>query len=472
MEYHRAMEKLTFRSKIGYASAAFGDAAAYALINTFLMFFLTTVAKIPPAAAGAITIAGALWNTLINPIAGYLSDNAATKWGRRRPFMFLMAVPMAAALYMLFTAVDLIPQIRPFYYAAILLIFWTAYTSFFVPFLALGAEYTQDYNERTELRSYASIFNMTGNLAGMVLPSIFVAFLCERGFSQSGAWSVTGGVVGICAMLSIWITVKAAKSKDRPAPEGERYGLLRFKLRQIFGEYGQVLKLKPVKYLLFTSLFALICNSLFAADLVYYFTYNHGLSAGQISGMFLYRTIVCVLLILIVKKVSRLADKRTTLLLVFAVGAVSVTIARFTGVEGSLQLHIFIFFVAISTSLYWQLMPSIIYDVCEYDELESGKKRQGTIVSLQGLVEALATGIGVQLLGVILQIGGFDGSAEVQTERALQWVENSVTIVPACFLVLAFCALYRYPITKKRFEEIQRQLEEKKKKEAAAAQED
>ena len=89
--------------------------------------------------------------------------------------------------------------------------------------------------------------------------------------------------------------------------------------------------------------------------------------------MFLYRTIVCVLLILIVKKVSRLTDKRTTLLLVFAVGAVSVTIARFTGVEGSLQLHIFIFFVAISTSLYWQLMPSIIYDVCEYDELESGK---------------------------------------------------------------------------------------------------
>ena len=138
MAYHRAMEKLTFRSKIGYASAAFGDAAAYALINTFLMFFLTTVAKIPPAAAGAITIAGALWNTLINPIAGYLSDNAATKWGRRRPFMFLMAVPMAAALYMLFTAVDLIPQIRPFYYAAILLIFWTAYTSFFCSFFGLG----------------------------------------------------------------------------------------------------------------------------------------------------------------------------------------------------------------------------------------------------------------------------------------------------------------------------------------------
>lgn len=457
------MEKLTFRNKIGYGSAAFGDAASYAFINTFLMFFLTTVAGIAPAAAGTITVIGAVWNTIFNPVIGYLSDNARTRWGRRRPFMFVMSVPLAAALYMLFTAVDLVPQMKPFYYGAILMIFWTAYTGFFVPYLALGAEYTQDYNERTELRSYASIFNMTGNLIGMVLPSVFVAFLGRMGMSDAGAWSVTGAVVGICSMLSIWITVNAAEPKDPPSKKEPSHGLPKLKLRSIFGEYIQVLKLKPVKYLLFTSLFALICNSIFFADLVYYFTYNHGLSAGEISGMFLYRTIVCIILILIMKKISAVTDKRTALRMVFVIGAAAVTIARFTGVEGSVQLHIFVFFVAVSTSIYWQLMPAIIYDVCEYDELETGKQRQGAIVSLQGLVEALASGIGVQLLGIILQIGGFDGSAAVQTERALRWVENSVTIVPAVFLVLAFCALSCYPITKKRFEEIQRQLAEKKK---------
>ena len=154
------MEKLTFKNKIGYASAAFGDSASYAFINTFLLFFLTTVAGIEPAAAGTITIVGAVWNTLINPIIGYLSDNSATKWGRRRPFMLLMSLPLAASAYLLFTAVDLLPQVKAFYYGAVLIIFWSAYTGFFVPYLALGAEYTQDYDERTELRSYASLFNM------------------------------------------------------------------------------------------------------------------------------------------------------------------------------------------------------------------------------------------------------------------------------------------------------------------------
>lgn len=86
-----------------------------------------------------------------------------------------------------------------------------------------------------------------------------------------------------------------------------------------------------------------------------------------------------------------------------------------------------------------------------------GKERQGTIVSMQGLVEALAAGIGAQLLGIILQLGGFDGKAAVQTQEALAWVENSVTVIPAGFL-----ALYKYPITKKKFEEIQRKLQEKK----------
>ena len=62
------MKKLTIANKMGYASAAFGDSASYAIINTFLLFFLTTVAGIEPAAAGTIMIIGAVWNTLINPI--------------------------------------------------------------------------------------------------------------------------------------------------------------------------------------------------------------------------------------------------------------------------------------------------------------------------------------------------------------------------------------------------------------------
>ena len=107
--------KMTPMVKLGYASASFGDAATYSFVNTFLLFFLTTVAGIKPAAAGTIIIVGSVWNTIINPVIGYLSDNCASKWGRRRPFLAIMAPALGASAFMLFTALDIIPAlISPF----------------------------------------------------------------------------------------------------------------------------------------------------------------------------------------------------------------------------------------------------------------------------------------------------------------------------------------------------------------------
>lgn len=456
--------KMTPAVKLGYASASFGDSATYSFVNTFLLFFLTTVAGIEPAAAGTIIIVGSVWNTIINPIIGYLSDNCASIWGRRRPFLAVMAPALGASIFLLFTALDIIPAIKSLYYGAVLMIFWTAFTGFFVPHLALGAEYTQDYHERTDLRSYASILNMTGTLVGMVLPSLMADFFVERGLSLEAAWSCTGALVGITSTVSILITVRASKGRDLPCAREDRSVLPKLRMKELFGEYLEVIKLKPVIYLMLTSLFTLICNAMLSSDLMYYFTYNQKMDAKEISMMFLYKTVIAILLILVVKQVSRKTDKRTALMLDFIVGAAGITLMFFVGADTPVLLFVFMLFVTISTSIYWQLMPAIIYDVCEYDELETGHQRQGVIVSLQGLVEALAAGIGAQLLGIVLQLAGFDGNAAVQTETALKAVELSVTVLPAVFLVLAFVCMKKYPITKERFEEIQRKLAERKNK--------
>ena len=453
------------KGKLGYASAAVGDAACYMFVNTFLLFFLTTVAGIEPAAAGTITVIGAFWNALVNPIIGYMSDNSATKWGRRRPFIIIMAIPLAASTFMLFTAMDMIPLIKPLYYGAMTMIFWTAYTGFFVPYLALGAEYTTDYDERIELRSYASVFNIVGTLFGMVLPSIFADVLQQHGFTLSGAWSMTGAVVGIFSMVSLLITGWAAKGKDLDCRQEGRGALPHMNLKEIFGEYLQVLKLKPVQYLLFSALFALICNTMMSSDLMYFFTYNQGLTAVETSLMFLFRSMASIIVIMIVKKICAGRDKRSSLMGVYTVGGIALIVNKFISPDNMIELSIFVVLAVIAVTIYWQFMPAIVYDVCEYDELETGKQRQGAIVSLLSLVEAFAAGLGSQLLGIILQIAGFNGEAAVQSETAMLWIENCLTIVPVIFIALALLSLKKYPITKEKFAEIQRQLAERKAQE-------
>lgn len=457
-------EKLTTLGKLGYASAAVGDAACYMFVNTFLLFFLTTVTGIEPAAAGTITIIGALWNALISPIIGYLSDNSATKWGRRRPYIIIMSIPLAASTFLLFTALDMLPFIKPLYYGAMTMIFWTTYTGFFVPYLALGAEYTTNYDERTELRSYASAFNIVGTLFGMVLPSLFAELLQHHGFTLSGAWSMTGAIVGVFSMISLLITGWAAKSKDLDCRQEGRSPLPHINIKDIFSEYLEVIKLKPVQYLLFSALFALICNTMMSSDFMYFFTYNQGLSATETSLMFLFRSLMCIVIIMVVKRLSTGKDKRSSLMAVYAIGCAALLVNKLISPDNMPELCIFIVLSIIATTVYWQLMPAIVYDVCEYDELQTGKQRQGAIVSLLSLVEAFAAGLGSQLLGIILQFAGFTGEAAIQSETAMLWIENCLTIVPMVFLALALFFLNKYPITKENFAEIQRQLAERKAK--------
>ncbi len=458
------MNRLNFREKTGYSFAALGDSAAYMFIGTFLMFFLTTVAGLAPAVAGTITAIGAVWNSLFNPVMGYISDHAMTRWGRRRPFMFAFAFPLMIAVSLLFTTFDIPYGFKILYYSLGVIIFWTSYTGFFVPYLALGAEYTQDYNERTVLRSYASFFNLIGSVISMSLPTMMVELMQSRNISTQMAWSVTGIFIATAVFVSIMITVRSARHKDKYVPQAAE-DRQRVSIVKMFREYFQVLKLKPMKCLLFASLFFLTAYGMFMSDIVYYCTYNQGMSSGQISGILFFRAVISMTFIPFIAAICKKTDKRTGLILLIGLSAVLITVEKIAGVHGTFGMYVFIFCIAVGAAAYWQIMPAIIYDVCEYDQYTTGNQRQGTIVSLQGLVEAIASGIGTQMLGIILQLAGFDGAQQVQSAGALEWIENCTTFVPAIFMAASCYALYRYHITKAVFNEIKAELDKKKQQE-------
>lgn len=461
------MDKLTFRQKIGYSSAAVGDAVSYMFVTTFILFFLTTVAGLQPAIAGTLTAIGSIWDAVVNPIFGYLSDHARTKMGRRRPFMLGFCVPLFIVIVMLYTSVEFSYALKVVYYGFMVLAFWTAFTGFFVPYYALGAEYTQNYEERTLLRSYASFFNMIGTLFSMAMPPLMVEWFADAGMSTSRAWQVTAVFLAALTVASIIITVVISKDKDiceqkQSEPSDSDEAEERVGIADMFREYIQVLSLGPMKWLLATSLFYLIAYELIMSDFVYFMTYNLGFGGTGVSAGMVARCILCMAFIPVASKLCSMLDKRTGQLIVIAFGGAGLVAMRFVFLDNTVWLIVFIFFAAITTQTYWQIMPAIFYDVCEYDEYETGNRREGAILSVQGLVEAAASGLGAQILGLILQFAGFDGTAAVQTQTAQQWILNCTTWVPVIFLLLAGFALYKFPITRKVYNDIVDKLEERK----------
>ena len=478
---------LSFGAKCGYGSAAVGDAVSYMFVTTFVMFFLTTIAGIQPAVAGTLTGIAAVWDAFVNPVIGYISDNARTRWGRRRPFMIGFCPLIIICLVLLFTAVDMPYTVKVIYYGFMIIAFWTSFTGFFVPYYALGAEYTRDYDERSTLRSFASFFNMIGTLFSMAMPTMIVQLLSDSGLTEARAWQMTALFLGIVTAVSIVITFFASKDrdvcsegpgacsespdimeKDRDSREAGDTEVAKpaaretLSLRKMFGEYLEVLKLGPMRWLLLTSLFYLTGYGMIMSDLVYLLTFNLGFSGSEVSLAMVVRSLIIIVFIPVINKLATATDKRTAQMAILVFGIAGIIGMRFMDVSVPAVLAVFIFITAMTTQTYWQLMPAIFYDICEYDEYETGKRREGTILAVQGFVEAAAAGLGAQLLGFVLQFAGFDGTAAVQSETALTWVYNCTTWVPAIFLILAVFTLYKYPITKARYREILEALNERR----------
>ncbi len=524
------MNKTTLAEKIGYSIASLGDATAYSLIGVFLIFFLTTIAGIPPGIAGTIAAVGSIWNAVVNPLIGYFADKVRTRFGRRRPVIFVFSIPLLLSMALLFTNVAIPMAVKPFYYGALVMLYWVSYTGFIVPYLALGAEYTADYDDRTALRLWSSFFNMFGSALAMVSPTIIVDFLESLGMSQSGAWSLTAVILGLITFASILVTVAAARHKDVAVSPQEKSGAkaqgagdsfvpqeiiakagadavsiasqadvgkaqaegafgvsqadagtktedaspqadfvkegaedappqketFRFKqeVSNIFKEYISVAKLKPMKSLVASSSFALIAHTLLMSNLVYVLTYNLGLSATEVSGSMLLRVLFSTALIPVVAKMIAAIDRRGALIGFYVFGCIGMCFIRFADLPQMAELLVYLFFSVICTSTYWQIIPGTFYDVCEYDRIKNGRHRSATILSFQGLVEAMSAGIGGQLLGLILEAGGFDGEAAVQSARAQFWIENTGTVIPVVFLLLSAAALYKYPLDRKTYNEL------------------
>ena len=456
--------KLSAKEKLGYGTASIGDSICYSAIGTYLMFFLTTVAGIDPAVAGVISAIGAIWNALINPIWGFISDQVRTRFGKRRPMMLLFAIPSGICVFLLFTDLNIPMGIKPIYYGFILMLYWTCYTGFFVPYMALGSEYTSDYEDRTVLRLYASMFNIVGTVITMVLPTFLVGVLERRGMSTGAAWSSTGLLLGVSATLAFVVTVVASKLKDPPIYSSAE-PKPKLNVVALFKEYFSIARLKPMKYLIIASTLGLICYSLLLADLLYFLTFNLGLTSEETPLVMLVRPLFSAAMIPLTAFIVKKFDKRGALAFFYGLGAALLLVSRIVGVNGLFMLIVFIIGSATCTSFYWQIMPSVYYDVCEYDLLETGKDRRGAIVSFQGLIESAAAGIGSVILGVILKAAGFDSTLAVQTETAKIWIFNCTTLVPIVFVILMIIAVRKYPLTREKHAEILRKLSERKEAE-------
>ncbi|MEG0829181.1 MAG: MFS transporter [Anaerovoracaceae bacterium] len=467
------MEKLTLKTKAAYGLAGVGDSALYTLIGTFLIFFLNAVVGINPAICGTIAAVGALWETIWGAIMGYISDNTNSRFGRRKPFLLVVAFPLAVVTSLLFTTVNLDGSLRVTYYMIMVILFWSGFVSFFVPYLAWGAELTQDYEERTVLRGYTYVFNSLGMALGMVLPTVIVDFLMNMDQTLSHGWQATGIFCGICSGITIFLggwMIKDKHEVSKAVFKAKQIAKKKFNLKSVGNafvdmgkNYWQILKLRSVRFIVATSIFYLIGYAIFCSSRIYFLTFNMKLGTGQITFVMSLMTFASILFVPLILSLNKKMDKRSLYICGMGIAVVSMITLGILGIYSMVTITIYSVLYSIGSICYWQLVPAMIYDVCEVDQLANNTQRAGLVISLQSLAESAANAVGLQILGIILQFAGFQAEAKAQAAHTLTWINLSFSVIPALFMLVSIIMVFKYPVTKQVYNNVLNALDRKKK---------
>ncbi len=445
-------EKLSFWTKLAYGSGDLGTAITAAMRAFFLLFFLTDVARINPAAAGSILLINRIWDAFNDPVIGWLSDHTVTRWGRRRPWLLIGAIPFGILFFMIW----LVPPFGPtglfMYYVVVALLLDTAYTVINVPYVSLTPELTRDYDERTSLNSFRFAFSIGGALVVAVLHPIIVGQFDDVrvGYMVSGA---------------IWATISTIPcfivffcTRERPdSMVGSQHDEMTF-MEQIRVAFAS----KPYRYVILLYLFSWLALQLVSTVLIYYLTYYMGVPE-MLPLVLLALQGTSFVFLFIWAWVSRRLDKR----FVYMIGAtiwLTMQIALYFVQPGMTRIIIPISMVAgagvaVAYLIPWAMMP----DVIEFDELKTGQRREGIFYGFMVFLQKTGIAIGIFMVGRLLASTGYITPTDAvpvptQPESALNAIRLFIGPIPAGILVMGIVVAYFYPITREKHQQVRAAL--------------
>jgi GPH family glycoside/pentoside/hexuronide:cation symporter len=404
-------------------------------------------------------MAGRIWDAALNPLVGTWSDNTRSRWGRRRPWLIAGAVASGLAYPLVwFAPRDWSGDALSLWLLVSCLLLYTAFAAFSVPYMALGLELTPDTRERTRVQAWRTYFNL--------LP-IFTAgwfyWFCQRPiFSDAltGArWLglIVGGVIigtGIIPGLFLrerYYRVAASAGREAFWPAARAA----LRNRPFLLVMGIIIALSIGQQTTEALGFYVFAYHVYDGDTV---------AAAKLVGLSALVTLASSFIsIPIVRAVEQRWGKLGALrgclwaYLVIALAKWWLATPHFPML--SLLIGMFTQFGTIG---FWMIVNSMKADVCDEDELMSGRRREGVYGALGNLLSKLASSSVFFLAGVVLQLIGFNAALGPQGTTTVIWLRVVYSGGPIVFLILCLWLLDRYPLDERAMQRTRATLEQRR----------
>jgi len=454
--------KLSLPVKLAYGAGDFGAGLTSQFLAFFLLIFLTDVAGMRPVVAGSVLAVGKVWDAINDPLVGMMSDRTNTRWGRRYPWIFLTAVPFGLTYALIWIVPGFENEGANFwYYVAITTVFQMFFTTTNLPYTTLTAEMTQDYDERTSLTSFRLAFSIVGGLS-ILIATLVMSGIIEDAQQRYLILGIAGGIISIASIYwFIFGTYGYMQQKAKAAGNFLGEANADEPQESFFQQLKIVVSNRPFLFVVGIYLCSWLALQITAAVIPFYGKYVMKMDDG--SALALIVQGVAIIMMFVCAALSKRIGKRNVYFLGSGIW-ILVQIGLFFLDEGQTGVLFGLcaiagFGVATAYVVPWSILP----DVIELDELNTGRRREGTFYSFMTLLQKIGLALGIYLVGLALEASSFDPTLDTQLAPALKAIRFFAGPVPLVLLIGGVILMFFYPITREVHEGIMLKLAERKR---------
>lgn len=426
-----------------------------------------------PALVGLLGALPRLTDALTDPMMGYISDHTRSRWGRRRPYIFVGAIASGLIFALLWQLP--IGRSEAFYFWFFLigsLIFYLAYTAFATPWVALGYELTPDYHERTRLMG---VQNFISQLAYVISPWFLAIMQYKPWFEDmvagAAGLAIAVGVVaaGIGILPALFLRERFS---DDPSAGGAPVGTANPFVHSMFDFFkGFAATLRFVPFLKLCAATFLVFNgfiliSAFQSYVIIYYVCggNQAMGAEYVGYTGSIAAISTFLVIVFIAWLATRIGKRRAFFVSTGLSMVGYAAKWFCYDPQTPWLILLPMpLMAFALGGLFTLMPSMMPDVVDLDELESGQRREGMFGSIFWWVVKLGMAAAIAAGGILLNATGFDVVLEgAQTARTLLLMRIFDIAIPIIASGIAIWIIASYDLTEEKAHEVRLELERRR----------
>ncbi len=431
-----ATAPLSGRVRVGYGAGSVATGAFGTVPGLMLLPFLTDSVGIAAALAGVIVFAPKAWDVILNPIAGRISDRTQDRRGPRRPWLLRAGLLLSLGFALIFAGPATGSKVMD---AGWVLVFFlataTAYAFFQVPYVAMPAEMTTSYDERTRLMTWrVAILAFTIMLSGASAPLIRDAVGGRDGYRVMGL--IMAAVILVGAVLAYRGTARAPIGEVSPGP-----GSLRDQLRIVAVDHD-------FRNLLTTFVIQALATGCMLAG-VNYLAERVLDNEGAATILFICFVGPALVLTPVWSVIGQRIGKKTGYVaasLVLAAGAALVLTAR---VAPPAVVFAATTLVGVGYAGCQVFPLAMLPDAAAVDARRTGSNRAGVYTGVWTAAETLGLALGPMLFALVLAIGGYRSSAGgdvAQPDSALTAIVLGFSLLPALLTVVSLLWLRRYSL--------------------------